>query len=79
MKILALFIFFISTFSISAQSFWKISGVESAANAQHSGILYSPYRNAIYVQIKEPPGIMFGSSRKISLSPLCLPLRTEPF
>jgi len=49
MKILALFIFFISTFSISAQSFWKISGVESAANAQHSGILYSPYRNAIYV------------------------------
>src|SRR5690606_24127489 len=37
------------TFSISAQSFWKISGVESAANAQHSGILYSPYRNAIYV------------------------------
>ena len=49
MKTTALFIFFISTITISAQSFWKISGVETDATAQHSGILYSQIRKAIFV------------------------------
>ncbi len=49
MKIVSLFIFFISTISISAQSFWKISGVETDANALHSGILYSHNPEAIFI------------------------------
>src|SRR5690606_10055760 len=49
MKIVALFLFFVSTTSISAQSFWKIAGVETDADALHSGILYSQNRKAIFI------------------------------
>ncbi|MBN2698520.1 MAG: T9SS type A sorting domain-containing protein [Bacteroidales bacterium] len=49
MKIVSLFIFLIYTVSISAQSFWKISGVETDENALHSGIIYSNDPEAIFV------------------------------
>jgi hypothetical protein len=49
MKIISLSIFLIYTVSISAQSFWKISGVETDENALHSGILYSHDHDAIFI------------------------------
>lgn len=49
MKIISLFIFLISGAVVSAQSFWKMTGVETDKNALHSGILYSRDPEAIFI------------------------------
>lgn len=49
MKTVSLFIFLISSLSLTAQSFWKISGAETDANALHSGMLYSYNPDAIFI------------------------------
>ena len=49
MKTISLIILLICSFDLKAQSFWKLSGIETHENALHSGILFSPESEAIFI------------------------------